>query len=143
VTTRQLARVSQVASDMDFFSAALRNIQQENLFAAEALERYLSNDPSDAPLRIARAEALLDGGDVPRALEEASTALELDRQAPDPRKLTDPRPLASLAVAAAAAGEKEQASALAELALKLDAPVSLYAPRKLTNQQHADLLKLL
>jgi hypothetical protein len=69
---------------------ARETVQEQNALAAQALERYLPNDPNDAPLRAALAEALAGAGEPDRARDQARRALELDRQAPpSPRKLTD------------------------------------------------------
>ena len=111
--------------------------------AARVLEKYLPYDPNDAPLHAALAEALLDGNETKRALEEARIAINLDRIAPPPRKLTDSRALAAPAEAAAEAGQADLARDLAQRALDLDTPVSLYAPRKLTDRQRTALVKLL
>jgi putative inorganic carbon (HCO3(-)) transporter len=69
---------------------AAKESRQEFQLAAEALERMVPKDPTDAPLRYLVAEALDKAGDKEAAAQQAAEALRLDEIATRPtRKLRD------------------------------------------------------
>jgi O-antigen ligase len=140
---RDLARAPVAGCDLGYLRRCWQGVSLANELAAKALGEYLRSDPRDAPLHLARAEALLDSGEVPGALEAAGRAVEFDQQAAGMRKILDPRPFVALAEAASRTGKPDQARALAVHGLEVDARLPPRAPRKLTDRQRSMLRELL
>jgi hypothetical protein len=71
---------------------ARENVQRNYVLAAEALNDYLTNDPTDAPLRFRLADLLVKAGKLDSAMDEARIALQFDAlSTAPPRRLTDPQ----------------------------------------------------